>query len=324
MSGEIWVIGESSEGQLAASTPGIATLGCEIAAEAGLVPVGVLVGDDVTGTGEALAAYLPRVLAGQLPPHGDWLDPSDAAAVIASLVLARSPAYLLVAGTPSGRALAGCLAARLGWGIITSAQGLSWNDGLVVDTVAFKSETRIRSRFAAEHGIVTVQPNTVRPAALAAPGSVERIAVDGGGERSAVRRVERNRVPAQPSVEAARVVVAGGAGVGSAEAWPVVEQLAAALQGAVGASRPAVDRGWVPLSIQIGQTGKTIRPDLYVALGISGEVQHRVGMRAARTVVAVNLDPDAPIRSHSDLFVVADLHELVPALVAEIGNRTSG
>jgi electron transfer flavoprotein alpha subunit len=323
MSGEIWIIGESDEGQLGQSTPGVATLGCALAGQAGRVPVGVLVGDGIAEASQAFAAYVPRVLSRELPPQADWVDPTDVAAVIAALVQQRAPAYLLVPGTPSGRVLAGSLAARLGWGIITSAQAVTWAEGPLVETVVFRSETRIDSRFATDHGIITVQPNTIRPAELAAPGAVEHVEVDIAAIRSPIRRVERSRapaqarIPAQASLEGARVVVAGGAGVGSAEAWPVVEQLAAALRGAVGASRPPVDKGWVPLSIQIGQTGKTIRPDLYVALGISGEILHRVGMRAARTVVAVSLDPDAPFRAHSDLFVVADLHELVPALLAE-------
>ena len=328
MRDEIWIIGESDDGQLVRTSAGVATLGCALAKQAGLAPVGILVGDGIADASRAFATYVPRVLGVELPLQADWADPTDIAAVIAALAEERAPAYLLVPATPWGRALAGSLAARLDWGIITSAHAVTWEDGPIVETVAFSSETRIESRFVTDHGIITVQPNTVLPAALAAPGAIDHVQLDAGAERSPIRRVERHRVPtlarvpAQASLEAARVVVVGGAGVRDAEGWALVEQLAAALRGAVGASRPPVDRGVVPLSIQVGHTGKTIRPDLYVALGISGEILHRVGMRAARTVMAVNLDPDAPFRAHADLFVVADLHVFVPALLAEIESRT--
>ena len=327
MKGEVWVVGETDRGSLAESTPGVATLGSAVAGQAGLIPVGILVGDGIAEA-EALAAYVPHVLKVGLPPHGDWVDPADAAAAIAHLARQRGPAYLLVPGTPWGRSVAGSLAARLGWGVISNAQRITWDDGPVIETIVFRSETRVQSRFAAEHGIVTVQPNVTPPVKLGGPGAFEQVEIRlVHEERSQVRRVERSTVATQPlaavrpALEGSRVVVAGGAGVGSADAWRVVEQLADALGGAVGASRPPVDLGWAPPGCQVGQSGKTIRPDLYVALGVSGEILHRMGMRAARTVVAVSLDPDAPFRAHADLFVVADLHELVPALLAEIDAR---
>jgi electron transfer flavoprotein alpha subunit len=122
-------------------------------------------------------------------------------------------------------------------------------------------------------------------------------------------------------IEEARVIVAGGRGIGGPEGLAVVEELAHALDGSVGATRAAVDAGWIGFSQQIGQTGKVVKPQLYVALGISGAIQHTVGVQGAETVVAVNKDPDAPIAEFADLFVVGDLFAVAPAIVAELKSR---
>jgi electron transfer flavoprotein alpha subunit len=124
-----------------------------------------------------------------------------------------------------------------------------------------------------------------------------------------------------PDLAGAQVIVAGGRGLGSAEKFDMVRELADALGGAVGATRAIVDMGWIPYSYQIGQTGKTVRPKLYVAVGISGEIQHKVGMQTSGTIIAINKDPNAPIFQFCDLAVVGDLHQVVPALVAEINRR---
>lgn len=324
MSGETWIIGEVDDDELQPSSPGVATLGRTFAARAGHDAVGVIVGGTSAAAPTELARYLPRVLWAGVPRPDGWLDPADAVRVLAALVGAQSPGQIVVPATSTGRVLAGALAAHLQWGILANAVDIEWDGGPLVHTVVFRTDLHVRSAFRSGQGVITVQPNVVRPEPLAEAGAVEVVAVDGAASEagSPVRRVERVRVPAPVSVEGASVVVAGGAGVGSAEAWPIVGALAAALHGAVGASRPPVDAGWIPISQQIGQTGKSIRPDLYVALGISGEVQHRVGMRTAKTVVAINSDPDAPIRPFSDLFVVGDLHEVVPAVLAAIRARS--
>ncbi len=326
MSGELWIIGEIDDDRLQPSSAGVATLGRVFAGQAGLDAVGVIAGAAPAAAAGELAAFLPRVLAADLHAEDGWLDPADIARALAALIEERSPAYVVVPATPVGRTLAGALAAHLQWGLLTNAVDLAWSDGPLVHTVVFKTDLHVRSAFTGDHGVITVQPNVVRPEALGAPGTVEAVTVgaSGAGNASAVRRVERVRVPAPASVEGASVIVAGGGGLGSGDAWPLVEELADVLHGAVGASRRAVDSGWVPFSQQIGQTGKSVRPDLYVALGISGEVQHRVGMRTARAVVAINMDPDAPIRPFSDLFVVGDVHAIVPELVASIRARSGG
>jgi electron transfer flavoprotein alpha subunit len=326
VSGAIWTIGEIDDGRLLPSSAGVATLARRFGAAAGREVVGVVAGVEPGTAATELAAYVPRVLGVSIPADDGWLTPSAAAPVIARLVAEQGPSHLLVPATPGGRELAGALAAHLGWGVLANAVDLAWDGRALVDTVIFKVDMRVRSTFTSDHGLITVQANVISPEVLETPGVVEMVDAPnlaGSTATAAVRMVERVRVPAPASVEGARVVVAGGAGVGGADRWPLVESLADSLHGAVGASRPPVDAGWVPFSQQVGQTGKSVRPDLYVALGISGEVQHRVGMRTARTVVAVNNDPDAPIRQFADLFVIGDLHEIVPALVASIQERAA-
>jgi len=145
---------------------------------------------------------------------------------------------------------------------------------------------------------------------------------DDGGPLAAPRIVESHAEgKAAVNLEEAQVIIAGGRGVGSEEGFAQLQQLADALGGAVGASRAAADAGWVPYQLQIGQTGKVVKPALYLAAGISGAIQHRVGMQTAENVVAINKDPDAPIGEFADLFVVGDLFAIVPKLTDEIRRR---
>jgi electron transfer flavoprotein alpha subunit len=178
------------------------------------------------------------------------------------------------------------------------------------------------SAFTGDRGIILLRSNRVVAEPLAAPGRVETGAAVEGLDVAPVRVVER--VVAQstgPSIDEARVIVSGGRGVGGPEGFAGLGELAGLLGGAVGATRAAVDAGWVDYAIQIGQTGKTVKPAVYLAFGVSGAIQHKVGMQTAETIVAVNRDPDAPIGEFADLFVVADLAAVVPALAAALRAR---
>ena len=245
-------------------------------------------------------------------------------AVAEEAVRSVEPTLVLVGSSVTGRDISGRLSARLGLGVIAGASDIQFLDGAVRVTCPVFGGSVIESKgFTSERGVVLLRPNAVAAEKLAEPVSVtlEDVAVSLGGEGS-VEMIETAAQAAQSvSVEEASVVVAGGRGLGGPEPFKMLEDLAAALGGAVGATRAAVDAGWVPYATQIGQTGKTVKPKLYIALGISGAVQHRVGMQTSDVIVAVNKNPDAAIFQFSDLGVVGDLFEIVPKLTEEIRKR---
>jgi electron transfer flavoprotein alpha subunit len=186
----------------------------------------------------------------------------------------------------------------------------------------FGGKLTTTSRLTADHGIVTVRPNVVSAEPAPSAGVVEPADVTGESTLPHVPIVDRvEAASAAAPIEEARIIVAGGRGVGGPDGFKVVEELAAALGGTVGATRAAVDSGWIPYAQQIGQTGKIVKPALYLALGISGAIQHKVGMQTAGTIVAVNRDPDAPIADFADLVVIGDLFEVAPALLAALRDR---
>jgi electron transfer flavoprotein alpha subunit len=207
---------------------------------------------------------------------------------------------------------------------MANATAVSWEDGgPVVEMSVFGGKLVTRSCFADGQGIITVRPNVVAAEPAPSPGSVGEAATTTGPDIAQVRVVDRvTEAGAAASIEEAKVIVAGGRGVGGAEGFALVEQLAGALGGVVGATRAAVDAGWIPYSQQIGQTGKIVKPQLYLALGVSGAIQHKVGMQTASTIVAVNRDPDAPIAEFADLVVVGDLFEVGAALLEELRSRS--
>jgi electron transfer flavoprotein alpha subunit len=323
MGGAIWVLGEATDSGLAKISGEVATLARTLAKAAGSEVVGVVAGPDPATAAAALAAFVPDVLSLAVPAaDGHALVPAVAPAV-AALAEREGPAYILVGGTADGRDLAGTLSALLGWGVLTNATGIAWADGgPVVEMSAFGGRLFTTSAFSAERGIVTVRAGAVDAEPLAAPGKVR--SVDAKATVALPPVVVTGRVVAEAAaapIEEARIIVAGGRGVGGPDGFGMVRELADALGGAVGATRAAVDSGWIPYSQQIGQTGKIVKPALYLALGISGAIQHKVGMQTASTIVAINRDPDAPIGEFADMFVIGDLFEVVPAIVAELRAR---
>ena len=192
----------------------------------------------------------------------------------------------------------------------------------VVEMSVFGGKLNTTSRFAGEAGIVTVRPNVVSAEPASATGTVEPTDAPGELRLPQVEIVDRVEAATTAApIEEARIIVSGGRGVGGPEGFKLVEEIAEALGGAVGATRAAVDAGWIPYAQQIGQTGKIVKPALYLALGISGAIQHKVGMQTAGTIIAVNRDPDAPIAEFADMLVIGDLFEVGKALLAQLKSR---
>ena len=325
MAGAIWVIGEPTGDGLARISGEVATIGRALAAAAGRELVGLVAGSGIDAAASALATFVPRVLAIEIPAAAGTTSVAAVAPAIAALAERDEPAWILVGASPDGRDLAGTLAALLERGVLVNASAISWSatDGPVVESSVFGGRLIVSSAFSGDSGIVTVRPNSIVAEPTANVGVIQPVAIAPTVALPAVTVLERVAATAAvASIDEASIVVAGGRGVGGPDGFRVVEDLAAALGGVVGATRAAVDAGWIPYSRQIGQTGKIVKPKLYLALGVSGAIQHKVGMQTAGTIVAVNRDPDAPIAEFADMVVIGDLFEVAPAIASELRSRT--
>ena len=243
------------------------------------------------------------------------------ATVLANLVREVQPAAVLLASTQEGKEIAGRLAVKLDNGLLTDAVDVA-ADGTATQ-VAFAGSTIVTSKVTRGLPLITIRPNSVTPAPAPATPSVTSLDVVASESDKLARVVNRvaEQKGSRPELTEASVVVSGGRGVGNADNFKLVEELADLLGGAVGASRAAVDAGFYPHQYQVGQTGKTVSPQLYVALGISGAIQHRAGMQTSKTIVAVNKDGEAPIFELADYGVVGDLFKIVPQAAEEIRKR---
>ncbi|OZM74030.1 electron transfer flavoprotein subunit alpha [Amycolatopsis antarctica] len=286
-------------------------------------PSAVVVG--ATGTAakvkESLAAYgAAKVYVAESDDAAGYLvtPKVDALAAVASTA---SPAAVLVAASAEGREVSGRLAARLDSGLLIDVVAVN-SDGSV-DQSVFGGAFSVKSKSTKGIPVISVRPGSVdaeQAEGAAAEETVELPAVD-PAKSAKITGVEPIVGGDRPELTEASVVVSGGRGVGSADQFDVVEKLADSLGAAVGASRAAVDSGYYPAQFQVGQTGKTVSPQLYVALGISGAIQHRAGMQTSKTIVAVNKDAEAPIFEIADFGVVGDLFKVAPQLTDEVAKR---
>jgi electron transfer flavoprotein alpha subunit len=234
-----------------------------------------------------------------------------------------SPGAVLIGSSAEGKEIAARLAIKLDSGLITDAVDVeAGDDGAPVTTQSvFAGSYTVKAKVTHGTPVITVKPNSAAPAEAEGAGELEEFAVtvSEGAKGAQIVASQPRKATGRPELTEAAIVVSGGRGTGGK--FEPVEDLADALGAAVGASRAAVDSGWKPHSYQIGQTGKTISPQLYIAAGISGAIQHRAGMQTSKTIVAVNKDDEAPIFELVDFGVVGDLHTVLPAVTAEVSKR---
>ncbi|MCQ0021702.1 electron transfer flavoprotein subunit alpha/FixB family protein [Streptomyces somaliensis DSM 40738] len=287
-------------------------------------PVAVALGSGAEATAATLAEHgATRVLTADAAEFADYLVVPKVDALQAAYE-AVSPAAVLVPSSAEGKEIAARLAVRIGSGLITDAVDLETGDeGPVATQSVFAAAFTTRSRVSRGTPVITVKPNSAPVEAAPAAGAVEALAVTFSEKATGTRVVSRTprESTGRPELTEAAIVVSGGRGVNGAENFALIEGLADSLGAAVGASRAAVDAGWYPHTSQVGQTGKSVSPQLYVAAGISGAIQHRAGMQTSKTIVAINKDPEAPIFDLVDYGVVGDLFEVVPQLTEEIKSR---
>jgi len=289
-------------------------------------PAVVWLGAGADGGRERLAEFgATKVYVADGEGVGDYVV-APAAEVLAALASRTEPAAVLIAATAEGKEIAGRLAVKISSGVLTDAVGLAPGDdgsGPVAEQSIFGGAIIVQSRVRAGTPIVAVRPNSAAPEPAEGAATLEPAGVEVSEAAKSARITER--VVAErgerPDLTEAAIVVSGGRGVGNAENFALIEKLADSLGAAVGASRAATDAGWYPHQFQVGQTGKTVSPQLYVAVGISGAIQHRAGMQTSKTIMVINKDPEAPIFELADFGVVGDLFNVVPQLTDEIARH---
>jgi electron transfer flavoprotein alpha subunit len=245
------------------------------------------------------------------------------AAVAAAQASAAGYGAVVLSATAMGKDLAPRIAARLGCALAADVTDVTFDGGVRVTRPVYAGKANYTLKVTGSPCVISVRPNAVAPVQQQRPGTVEAVTPEAGEPRARTVEIKQPEKAALDVAEAS-VVVSGGRGLKEPENFKLLEDLAEALGGAVGASRAVVDAGWRPHAEQVGQTGKVVSPNLYFAIGISGAIQHLAGIRTAKTIVAINKDPDAPIFKAADYGIVGDLFEVVPKLTEEIRKVREG
>jgi electron transfer flavoprotein alpha subunit len=316
MTQNILVVAELAQGAFRKVTFEVLSAGCKMAAGLGGAVEAVVMGSGVAGSAAQLSAYGPAKIYVADEAALAEAATETYAKVLAQVIEVARPAVVLLGATTQGKDLAARLSARLDAALATDCVGIKAEGGQITATrPMYGGKILAEVSLSGTPVIVSLRPNTQAVSQAAGAGTIEKVAVQVGEVRT--KMVAQQLDAGKVDLTEADVIVTGGRGMGCPD-YSSVEALAAALGGAVGASRSAVDEGWRPASDQVGQTGKTVSPNLYIACGVSGAIQHLAGMSSSKVIVAINKDPEAPIMAKADYAIVGDLFEVLPALTAEI------
>ncbi|HXV80869.1 MAG TPA: electron transfer flavoprotein subunit alpha/FixB family protein [Candidatus Binatia bacterium] len=315
----IWVYAELSDERLTPNTLEMLTKAAEVGqAEA------LLLGPAPDDAAQTLAQHgASKVYRSADPVYRDYLT-LPAAETVAELIQKHNPAVMLFASSYTGRDIVANLSARLDCGAITDVGDFVLKDGSAEATIPALGASYQNTSTLVSKGtkLLLVRPKAFEIKANEQPLAVEEVPAATAEALRTVHMKERVAVKREgPQLDGAKTIVSGGRGLKGEENFAMLKELADALGGAVGATRAAVDAGWVPYAMQIGQTGKTVKPDLYIACGISGAVQHLSGMKTSKFIVSINKDPEAPIFQYSDFGVVGDVFKVLPQLIEEVKKR---
>ena len=318
---KVWVMAEAVDGEVTSTTLELLTKARDLADTVECV----YAGDDADEIAGTLGEYGCETVHQTGDLEGALVGVPVAAAIAAAVEEGDGPDALLLATTYDSRDIAARLSVLIDRTVLTNCVDIELDgDSLVVTEPVFGGTTDVKSRFSGEGPhLVLVRPKSF-PAEPSggAEADVEDLDVPDVGSAGGAVVTERHVEESDgPKLDEAAIVVSGGRGLGEAEKFEMVEALAKNLGGAAGASRAIVDAGWVPYSYQVGQTGKVVKPDVYIAAGISGATQHLVGMKGSKNIIAINKDPEAPIFAVADLGIVGDVHKVLPQLLEALANR---